>query len=180
MGFVQNDDDQWVKKVVANPSQDIQVEAAGEDEVEEEDLEEVEEVVEDRPESDVPVTASSRTPATGRSVFAGSHATRLALLEASILDLQDQLFSIHIDLWIGLEEIHSLLESRTVDFAVLIRKAHMIRTNYNNNLTVGRNVMWDWWKTFRRQSNELKKSMDIMTTTITRATTTISHHVNVF
>ncbi|KAB1226781.1 hypothetical protein CJ030_MR1G022520 [Morella rubra] len=62
MGFVQNDDDQWVKKAVATPSQEIQKEEAEEEEAEEEDPEEVEAVAEDRLESDILVTTSPHTP----------------------------------------------------------------------------------------------------------------------
>ncbi|KAB1226869.1 hypothetical protein CJ030_MR1G002652 [Morella rubra] len=74
-----NEDDQWVKKAVATPSQEIQ-----EEEAEEEDLEEVEAVAEDRPEDNILVAASPRTPhtpTTGRSVTSGSQETRLALLD---------------------------------------------------------------------------------------------------
>ncbi|KAB1205878.1 hypothetical protein CJ030_MR7G027937 [Morella rubra] len=107
MGFVQNEDDEWVKKAVATPSQEIQKEDAeeDEDEAEEEDPEEVEAVAEDRPERYIPVTTCPRTPVASILVSSGSHVTRLALLEASIPNLRDQLFSIHIDFWIGLEEI---------------------------------------------------------------------------
>ncbi|KAB1223113.1 hypothetical protein CJ030_MR2G018732 [Morella rubra] len=53
----------WVKKAMATPSQEIQEEEV-EEEAEEEDPEEVEVVDEDRPEDDIPVTASPRTPRT--------------------------------------------------------------------------------------------------------------------
>ncbi|KAB1226865.1 hypothetical protein CJ030_MR1G002648 [Morella rubra] len=82
MGFVQNEDDEWVKKAVATPSQEIQ-----EEEAEEKDPEEVEPVTEYRPESSIPVPASPRTPhttAVGRLVASSSQDTRLGLLEASI------------------------------------------------------------------------------------------------
>ncbi|KAB1209444.1 hypothetical protein CJ030_MR6G023775 [Morella rubra] len=96
-----NDDDEWVKKqwqLLLKNSRRKKLRK----EAEEEDLKEVEAAAEDRLESDMPATASARTPAVDRSISSGFHATRLAFLEASVSDLRDQLFSIHIDLWIGL------------------------------------------------------------------------------
>ncbi|KAB1200639.1 hypothetical protein CJ030_MR0G006724 [Morella rubra] len=86
----QNEDDEWVKKAVATPSQEIQEEAAEEEEAEEEDPEEVEPVTEDRADDEIPVPPLHTTPAVGRSAAFGSHATRLALLEASVSDLKEQ------------------------------------------------------------------------------------------
>ncbi|KAB1215852.1 hypothetical protein CJ030_MR4G010934 [Morella rubra] len=124
-----NEDDEWVKKAVAKPSQEIHEEKAEEEEAKEEDPKKVEAMAEDRlVEDDILVPASPRTPhtlATGRSISSRSHATRLALLEASVSNLRDQLFSIHIDLWIGLEDIKSLLESHTTKFALSIREARL-------------------------------------------------------
>ncbi|KAB1221672.1 hypothetical protein CJ030_MR2G024019 [Morella rubra] len=88
-----SDDDQWVKKTVATPFQEIQEEEVEEEEAEEEDPEEMEPVIEDRAKDEIPVLAFPRTPHTptvGRSAASGSHATRLALLEASVSDLKEQ------------------------------------------------------------------------------------------
>ncbi|KAB1219894.1 hypothetical protein CJ030_MR3G009536 [Morella rubra] len=89
-----NEDDQWVKKAVANLSQEIQKEEIEDEEAKEEDTEEVKAMVEDKPESSIPATTSPRTPHTptvGRSVASGSYETRLGLLEALVSDLKDQI-----------------------------------------------------------------------------------------
>ncbi|KAB1206104.1 hypothetical protein CJ030_MR7G011657 [Morella rubra] len=147
MGFMHNEDDEWVKKAGATHSQEIQEDQAEEKDAEEEDLEEVEAVAEDRPEDDIPVPPSPCTPCAPtvvRSMSSGSHETRLALLEASVSDLRHQLFFIHIDLWIGLKEIKSLLESHIAELALSIREARLTHNVYNTNLFIGRTVMWDW------------------------------------
>ncbi|KAB1219733.1 hypothetical protein CJ030_MR3G019186 [Morella rubra] len=81
-----------VKKAVATPSQEIQEEEAEEEEAEENDPKEVEPATEDRAADEIPILASPHTPHTstvGRSAPSISHATRLALLEASISDLKE-------------------------------------------------------------------------------------------
>lgn len=123
--FVWNDDDEWVKKGVATRSQEFQEEEEAEKETEEEDAEkeaeeedprEVKPVAEDGSDGGTPVAASPCTQytlAAGCSTTSGSHETRFALLEASIIDLEDQMHSRHINMWIDFEKIKSLLHSHT-------------------------------------------------------------------
>ncbi|KAB1226290.1 hypothetical protein CJ030_MR1G001726 [Morella rubra] len=119
----------------ATPSHEIQEEEAEEDEAEDEDPEEVEAEAKDRPKSDIPITASPRTPHTlvvGRSVSSRSLETRLALLEASVSDLKDQVLLVHCDMWAGFDEIISILAFLTTDMEIITHEACSTCHHYNN------------------------------------------------
>lgn len=67
-------------------------------------------------------TRTPHTPATGDTftlVPSGSHETRVALMEAYIMDLKDQIYSLHTDMWIDFEKIKALLTSHSTDFTIL-------------------------------------------------------------
>ncbi|KAB1221517.1 hypothetical protein CJ030_MR2G027156 [Morella rubra] len=171
--------DEIVKPVVvATPSQDVQ-----KIEADDEDPEEMEVVAEGRSDSDVLSyslsTYSTYSNCKQISIFKVTW-TRIALLEALVSDLRDQLLSIHIDLWIRIEEIKSLIEFQTAEFTLSIREARLTCNNCDNNLTVRSIMTWDWWRTFRAQTNELKKFTDKMTITIRMTSTTILHDCNIF
>ncbi|KAB1202678.1 hypothetical protein CJ030_MR8G012630 [Morella rubra] len=183
IGFIQNEDDEWVKKAVATPSQEIQEEAAEEEEAEKEDPEEVEPVTEDRADEEITVPASPRTPhtpAVGRSAAFGSHATRLALLEASISDLKEQTVMMHCDIWAGFDEIKSILASHTTNMEIITYKAYSTQQHYNNLITMYKTILYDWRQSFITKMTELTTTWNHMTDLVSRTASNVTQTFDIF
>ncbi|KAB1204176.1 hypothetical protein CJ030_MR8G028257 [Morella rubra] len=175
-----DDDDEWVKKAVATPFQEIQEEEAEEKEAEEKDLEEVEAVAEGRSDGDVLVTASPRTPTAGQSISSGSHETRLALLEALVSDLKDQVLLVHCDMWAGFDEIKSILASHTIDMEIITHAACSARHHHNNMITTYRKILWDWRQSSIIKMTKLTLTQDHMTDLVSRTTSYVTQTCDIF
>ncbi|KAB1206094.1 hypothetical protein CJ030_MR7G005998 [Morella rubra] len=170
-----NEDDELVKKAVTPPSQEIQ-----EEEDEEEDLEEVEAVAEGKSDGDIPVPASPRTLVAGQSVSSRSHETRLALLEASVLDLEDRVLLVNCDMWARFDEIKSILASHTTDMEIITREARSTRHHYNNLVTSYRQILWDWRHSFITKMTELTSTQDQMTDLVLRTAFDVIQTCDIF
>ncbi|KAB1215940.1 hypothetical protein CJ030_MR4G006348 [Morella rubra] len=195
LNLMKNEDDEWVKKVVATPSQEIQEEAAEEEKDEEDDPEEVEPVIEDRADEEITLPTSL------------------------LLDLRDQLFSIHVDLWIGLEEIKSIPESHTVELSVSIHEARLthnfctlkpihwessqprqqtekrrgsapletylfapefIGTDFRTTLDIARTTLYDWRQSFITKMTELTTTQNQMTDMVSRTASDVTQTCDIF